>query len=82
MAENKDNFKNLGQNYLKEVSEAWKSSTDEVKKIYIEKSNKEKQEYYELIKKYGMPQTKSKKLKNSDLSVAKLKTILSEDPQL
>ena len=42
MAENKDNFKNLGQNYLKEVSEAWKSSTDEVKKIYIEKSNKEK----------------------------------------
>ena len=31
MAENKDNFKNFGSNYLKEVSDAWKQATDDVK---------------------------------------------------
>ena len=31
MAENKDNFKNFGSNYLKEVAEVWKSASDDVK---------------------------------------------------
>lgn len=42
MAENKDNYQNLGTSYLKEMASIWNSLDEEEKKIYVEKSNQEK----------------------------------------
>lgn len=70
---------NFGKNYLSEISKIWKNLDESEKRIYYEKSNQEKAEYFEYIKKNGKTQITKKNDINTVFPLYKLKKILEED---
>lgn len=79
MIENADKYKNLGKNFLKEISRIWNELDDDVKKIYIEKSRAEKDA---IVADMSDIQGSMVVVPRSKFPVSKIKNIAKEDPQL
>ena len=75
----KNKYPNFGKNYLSEISKIWKNLDESEKRIYYEKSNQEKAEYFEYIKKHGKYENPKKNEIATFFPLHKLKKILEED---
>jgi histone H3/H4 len=84
ISENKEVKKNLGKNFLKEMSQLWSDLDPNSKQVYLERSRVEK----EMFAKHGKPSLTEKDTRRSKSStinsmpVKTVKTIINLDPEI